>query len=172
MDPTVLAGLAVAAAVLMCAVVVAVGLGMSSGGTRHLRRIGYKRQPNGSYTRVVGAVRVEYRTVGRWTVRTGYYASTDFVAEPKSGDPPGNYAFESGVEALDDRFWFWSERPPYAKPLLGKVPVQEAMLDFPAGTVITLQGDELVVKVTRRQWKNHERVVRLARAIAMSARPA
>jgi hypothetical protein len=144
---------------------------LNSGGARGLRRLGYKRQPNGTWTRVVGDVRVEYRAVGRWTVRTGLYASSDFVAEPKRGRRHGEYTFESGVPALDRRFWFWSERPPFAKLLLERPSVQKAMLAFPRAALITLKGDELVVQVKRRQWPNHERVVRLARAIAASARP-
>ena len=138
---------------------------------RSLRRMGYKRQPNGTFTRVIGEIRVEYRRHGRWIVRTGLYAASDFVAEPKSRRKQGDYAFECGVDALDARFWFWSERPPFAKLLLGKPKVVEALRAFPDGVTITLHGDELVVQDPRAFWANHDRVVRLAKAIAAASRP-
>jgi hypothetical protein len=158
----------VAALVAMLLLAVLVTLSSRS---RSPARLGYRRQPDGTWTRVAGPVHVTWRKPGRFTVRTGYYAATDFVAEPRDGGDDGPYAFPCGVESLDARFRFWSERPPFAKALLGAPAVGEAMCAFPPKTRISLRGDELVVESPAGSWADHERVVVLAREIARSARP-
>lgn len=147
------------------------GLVSLSSRSRNVGKLGYEPQPDGTWTRVVGEVHVRWRKPGRFTVRTGYYAATDFVAEPRDGGDDGPYAFLCGVDALDERFRFWSERPPFAKQLLADPAVGEGMCAFSRKTRISLRGDELGVENPGGSWSDHDRVVRLARAIAQSVRP-
>ncbi|MEQ1502356.1 MAG: hypothetical protein ABMB14_09000 [Myxococcota bacterium] len=152
--------------------VIALGIGVVGIAVRWRRaavtRLGYKRQPNGTFTRVLGAMRIEFRVLsrgGRWVVRTGIYVAADFVAEPRTGTEPPNYAFDTGDDALDARYWFWSERPPFARALVTRPAVRDALTALPAGSV-ALRGDELVIELRdRRRW-THDAVVAVARAIA------
>lgn len=161
--------LAAIAAVLLAAVGATALLALLLGrDRRQLRRLGYKRRRNGSWTRVSGAMHVEFRPPKRWVVRTGVYVAADFSAEPRTGVAPPGYAFECGNERLDQRFWFWSERPTFAKTLLADPRVAAAMLALPA-KVIALRGDELSVEVRRSKHRLHKDVLTLARAIASTA---
>jgi hypothetical protein len=124
---------------------------------RGLRAMGYLRRGDGTWTRVVGPVRVTFRPKREWVVRIGGYLKADFRTDGEDG-------FAAGHATLDRRYRFSSDRAPFAKELLADPGVQRALVALGADR-ISFRGDELTVWARRPHRGLHDGVVRLADAL-------
>lgn len=137
-----------------------------------LRRLGYLPGPNpDEWTARLDRVQITWRPMSGFRVRLGVYSAAQLRMVPR--DAPialAGEAFELGDPELDARWRFSSEAPVYARELLVRPAVLEALRRLPPAP-LALRGDELAVDVRRRYVKRsaHDAVLRVAHAMATAA---